>query len=125
MDIEGISAVTLAVHDMARAVVFYRALGFDRHSGGEGAAFTSLRAGRCFLNLIAQPPERRWSWWGRVIFHVADVDAVHQRAVAAGLRPEGEPRDAPWGERYFHVTDPDGHQLSFARPLRTGRPGPA
>jgi uncharacterized glyoxalase superfamily protein PhnB len=27
------------------------------------------------------------------------------------------PSDAPWGERYFHVTDPDGHELSFARPL--------
>jgi hypothetical protein len=23
-----------------------------------------------------------------------------------------------WGERYFHLTDPDGHALSFARPLR-------
>ncbi|MEC8370717.1 MAG: VOC family protein, partial [Pseudomonadota bacterium] len=21
------------------------------------------------------------------------------------------------GERYFHITDPDGHELSFARPL--------
>jgi uncharacterized glyoxalase superfamily protein PhnB len=28
-----------------------------------------------------------------------------------------EPADAPWGERYFHVRDPDGHELSFARPL--------
>ena len=27
------------------------------------------------------------------------------------------PRDAEWGERYFHLTDPDGHELSFARPL--------
>ena len=27
------------------------------------------------------------------------------------------PADAPWGERYFHVLDPDGHELSFARLL--------
>ena len=27
------------------------------------------------------------------------------------------PRDAEWGERYFHILDPDGHELSFARPL--------
>ncbi|MGH8701888.1 MAG: VOC family protein, partial [Burkholderiales bacterium] len=27
------------------------------------------------------------------------------------------PADAPWGERYFHISDPDGHELSFARPL--------
>jgi len=115
--IEGISAVTLATHDMARAVRFYIDLGFALRYGGEGAPFTSLSAGRGYLNLVAQPPERGWSWWGRVIFYVTDVDAVYARALALGLRPEAPPRDAPWGERYFHLTDPDGHQLSFARPL--------
>ena len=30
---------------------------------------------------------------------------------------EGEPVDAKWGERYFHVLDPDGYRLSFATPL--------
>ena len=28
-----------------------------------------------------------------------------------------EPDPDEWGERYFHLTDPDGHQLSFAKPL--------
>jgi catechol 2,3-dioxygenase-like lactoylglutathione lyase family enzyme len=37
-----ISAVTLATRDMARAVRFYRALGFDLASGGETAGFTSF-----------------------------------------------------------------------------------
>jgi catechol 2,3-dioxygenase-like lactoylglutathione lyase family enzyme len=115
--IEGISAVTLATHDMARAVRFYQALGFALCHGGASASFSSLHAGTGFLNLIAQPDGRSWSWWGRVIFHVAGVDALYQRAVAAGLHPEAPPRDAPWGERYFHLTDPDGHELSFARPL--------
>jgi len=32
------------------------------------------------------------------------------------LNPES-PRDASWGERYFHMPDPDGHELSFARPI--------
>src|ERR1700737_4496053 len=27
------------------------------------------------------------------------------------------PHDAEWGERFFHLIDPDGHELSFARPL--------
>ena len=112
-----ISAVTLATHDMARAVRFYRALGLDLVSGGEAAAFTSFAVGDGHLNLIAAPPEARWGWWGRVIVHVDDVDALHARARAAGLAPEAPPRDAEWGERYFHLTDPDGHELSFARPL--------
>ena len=115
--IEAISAITLATHDMARAVLFYRSLGFETLYGGEAAAFTSFRAGAGYLNLVAQPDEKQWSWWGRVIFYVADVDAIHQRALAAGWRPSTSPRDAEWGERYFHLTDPDGHELSFARPL--------
>jgi catechol 2,3-dioxygenase-like lactoylglutathione lyase family enzyme len=117
--IEGIGAVTLATHDMARAVGFYRALGFEVVSGGEASSFTSLRAGRGHLNLAARPAEQRWCWWGRVIFHVADVDALHERARAAGCHPSTAPRDAEWGERFFHLTDPDGHELSFARPLRS------
>ena len=74
--------------------------------------------GSSYLNLIAQPAERRWSWWGRVIFYVADVDALYDRALVAGFQPATVPRDAEWGERFFHLIDPDGHELSFARPLR-------
>jgi catechol 2,3-dioxygenase-like lactoylglutathione lyase family enzyme len=119
--IESLSAVTLATHDMGRAVRFYEALGFERLYGGEEAGFTSYRAGGSYLNLIAQPRAREWRWWGRVIFYVTDVDALHGKVLAAGLRPEAPPRDAEWGERYFHLTDPDGHELSFARPLAAGR----
>ncbi len=115
--IESINAITLATHDMTRAVRFYTALGFEPVYGGEGAAFTSFRAGSGFLNLISQPVERQWMWWGRVIFHVSDVDALHARAVENGIQPDTMPRDAAWGERFFHLTDPDGHELSFARRL--------
>jgi hypothetical protein len=34
-----------------------------------------------------------------------------------GLNPEAAPRDAEWGERFFHLLDPDGRELSFAKPL--------
>ena len=115
--IESISAVTLATHDMARAVGFYRSLGFSIHYGGEAASFSSLIAGSSYLNLIAQPKDSQWSWWGRVIFYVSDVDALYEQAIGVGLKPQAAPEDAAWGERYFHVTDPDGHELSFARPL--------
>lgn len=121
--IECISAVTLATHDMRRAVRFYHLLGFELIRGGEEADFTSFRAGAGFLNLIAQPAGRHWSWWGRVIFYHSDVDALYARLVAAGCEPEAAPRDAEWGERYFHVTDPDGHELSFAWPS-SGPGGP-
>ena len=48
-----------------------------------------------------------------------DVDALYQTALKVGYLPSTTPRDAEWGERYFHLTDPDGHELSFARPLRS------
>jgi len=115
--ISSISAITLATHEMRRAVRFYRLLGFEMLYGGEDAGFTSFKAGGGFLNLIAQPAERHWSWWGRAIFYDPDVDALYARLIAAGCRPDTAPRDAEWGERFFHITDPDGHELSFAWPL--------
>ena len=115
--VEGISAVTLVSHDMARSVRFYRALGFTLRHGGEQASFTSLHAGPGYLKLIARPAGGPRSWWGRVIFYVSDVDAFYSRAVAMGLQPDTTPADAPWGERFFHLTDPDRHELNFARPL--------
>ena len=115
--IEGISAVTLGTHEMPRAVRFYRTLGFEVLDGGEDSSFTSFRAGTSYLNLITQPTERRWFWWGRVIFYVTDVDALYDRALAAGYQPATVSRDTEWGERFCHLVDPDGHELSFAQPL--------
>ncbi len=45
MTIHSISAITLATHDMARAVRFYRALGFELTHGGE-AGRVHPRCGR-------------------------------------------------------------------------------
>lgn len=115
-NIEALSAITLATRDMVRAVRFYEALGFPLKAGGANEAFTSFALGQSFLNLIAET-HGPINWWGRVIIHVSDVDGIYQKAVDAGLVPMFAPRDAPWGERYFHIVDPDGHELSFARAL--------
>jgi len=115
--IEAISAVTLATHDMARAVAFYAGLGFVLRYGGAASAFTSFHAGNGYINLMTLPRDQTWGAWGRFIVYVSDVDAMYDRALANGLYPEFAPRDAPWGERYFHIKDPDGHELSFARLL--------
>ena len=61
--IESVSAVTLATHNIPRAVAFYRMLGVEIVHGGDDATFASFRAGTSFLNLVAQPAERKWSWW--------------------------------------------------------------
>lgn len=115
--ITAISAVTLTVGDMPRAVSFYESLGFRIYYGGREASFTSFHAGDGYLNLQSDNFAGDATKWGRVIYHVDDVDAMYARCVSAGWSPQFAPRDADWGERYFHITDPDGHELSFAKPL--------
>ncbi len=130
--IRSINAVTLATTDMPRAVAFYGALGLRASYGDADAAFTILDIGADeHLNLALRPVSTASggatgagpAGWGRVIFHLSDiaaVDALYRHAIAAGLEPEGRPRDGEWGERYFHLRDPDGHELSFAARLPVG-----
>ena len=96
MTVQSISAVTLAVRDMAQAVDFYQnKVELDLLYGGGEASFTSFRVGEGYLNLILAS-DGGWTWWGRLIFYVDDVDALYRKLVAAGLTPDTTPRDAPW-----------------------------
>ena len=116
--IEKISAITFRVLNMKASVQFYRnVLGMKLLSGGEQASFSSLQANdseSAILNLEQGDTVQRW---GRLIFHVTDVDAFWTHLKESGLHPE-IPHDASWGERYFHMFDPDGHELSFAQLLQ-------
>lgn len=115
--IRSINAVTLRTGDMAACIAFYRALGMEITFGGLATRFTTLSAGDCHVNLSAALVVSAEPFPGRIVFHVDDVDALYERVRAAGYTPETAPEDAPWGERFFHIRDPSGHELSFARPL--------
>jgi catechol 2,3-dioxygenase-like lactoylglutathione lyase family enzyme len=118
MKIEKISAITLRVASMRTSVRFYRdVLGMEALYGGEDWQFSSLRAngaGDLILNL---EPGRVATPWGRLIFYVPDADEFSSYLKAKGFQAESA-RDGSWGERYFHMPDPDGHELSVARPIR-------
>ena len=117
MNVERISAVTLRVANMGASVRFYRdVLGLKVTYGGEKACFSSLRTNDGkdpILNLEQGEPATEW---GRLIFYLVDVDAFWTYLKERGFNPE-RPRDASWGERYFHMPDPDGYELSFAHPI--------
>ncbi len=66
--IDHISAVTLAVRDMAESVTFYQKLGLDVSYGGPDALFTTMRVGQSVINL-RQAPTSAGNPWGRVILH--------------------------------------------------------
>lgn len=125
MAVYRISAVTLRVKDMDRSCGFYsRIPGFNLAHGGAKERFSSFEVGegsKTYLNLeLAQENDKHD--FGRVIFHVDDVDEIYKHIrnesfLSAAAIIEGDPQDAPWGERFFHLRDPDGYQLSFAKPL--------
>ncbi|MFQ5663026.1 MAG: VOC family protein [Terriglobia bacterium] len=118
MTVERISAITIKVSDMGRSVHFYQdILGLKILYGGTKAHFSSFRtpgARDTILNLEQGSPVNHW---GRLIFYVDGVDQCWAYIKEKGFNPD-QPRDAEWGERYFHLHDPDGHELSFAQPLQ-------
>lgn len=137
MKVYKISAVTLSVRNMDKSCKFYsRIPGFKIVYGGtNGNYFTTFRIGedttaKAFLNLelrrssndatIPQLNNRRD--FGRMIFYTEDVDELYSHlksdaSISELATFENEPMDASWGERFFHLCDPDGYQLSFAMPI--------
>ena len=114
--IDHISAVTVAVFEMAESVAFYEKLGLDVSYGGPDAPFTTMRAGQSVIINLRQVPTRAGNPGNRIILRVRGVDALHRHFVEKGLRPTAT-RNAEWGERYFEVSDPQGVVISFAEVL--------
>jgi catechol 2,3-dioxygenase-like lactoylglutathione lyase family enzyme len=61
-------------------------------------------------------------YFGRIIFHTENVDRLysymkHNEYISKSIVFENEPTNASWGERFFHIREPNGYQLSFAQPL--------
>ena len=63
-----------------------------------------------------------WTVEGRGPFHptpdnlyvaTGELDAVYERAVAAGARVLSPIETRPWSERSFYCLDPDGNRLCF------------
>ena len=124
MKVSKISAVTLLVSDMKRSVEFYSKIpNFKIVYGGSEAQFTSFLiddAVKSYLNL--KLGKTHSTDFGRIIFYTDDVDDLFiymqdDKTVLALGKFESKPQDAIWGERFFHMLDPDGYKLSFATPL--------
>jgi catechol 2,3-dioxygenase-like lactoylglutathione lyase family enzyme len=109
MKVYKISAVTLLIKDMERSCNFYSKIpGFKLVYGGSPPdPFTSYEIGdntSVYLNLelfktSTNSLERETKDFGLIFF-------------------ENEPSNASWGERYFHIRDPDGYLLSFAKSIK-------
>ncbi len=58
----------------------------------------------------------------RVMVPVADADAHHAKAVAAGARILGEPTTYPFGERQYSALDVGGHRWTFSQSVADSDP---
>jgi PhnB protein len=59
-------------------------------------------------------PKNAGGTTGGVMLYVKDVDALFERAVAAGATPAMPLQDMFWGDRYGQVEDPFGHVWAVA-----------
>ena len=66
---------------------------------------------------LAAPRSMPAASGGLVVF-VSDVDAHYSRATSRGARTDSEPKDMPYGQREYGLTDPEGHRWWFASPLK-------
>jgi catechol 2,3-dioxygenase-like lactoylglutathione lyase family enzyme len=123
-----VDAVAVASRDLPRSVAFYNRLGFrfaplgadDRHVEAE-------RAGGARLMLDdAAMLESLWGAAPRPGNHAGfavrfatpgEVDAAVAAVKGAGDTVATEAFDAPWGQRYAVVRDPDGYAIDLFAPL--------
>ena len=127
MKVTKISAITLRISDMKKSVEFYSKIpNFKIVYGGSDSQFTSFLiddVSKSYLNLRINEVAAEATHWSRIIFYVDDVDELfdymkNDETISRLGNLESKPVDAAWGERFFHVLDPDGYKLSFATPIR-------
>jgi PhnB protein len=61
-----------------------------------------------------QSPQTLGGTTTTIFLYVKDIDAVYNKAVAAGAKSTMPPADMFWGDRYGKVADPFGHSWSLA-----------
>lgn len=120
-----ISMITLGVRDVAASVEFYeRGLGFPRRESPPEVAFFTLDGtwlGIYGRDALAEDAGVSAEGGGDASFALAhnvrseaEVDAVVERAVAAGATLVKAPRKVFWGGYSGYFADPDGHLWEIA-----------
>jgi catechol 2,3-dioxygenase-like lactoylglutathione lyase family enzyme len=121
-----IAAVAVSAADLSRAVAFYGLLGFrfpaleadTKHVEADGDVRLMIDEAAFLTDLHGEPPRPSNVAGFAVLFDSpAEVDAAASRVAAAGHSVVTEPYDAPWGQRYATVADPDGYRTDLFAPL--------
>jgi len=117
--------VILYVHDLDRAVAFYRdTLRLEHRFTRDGYAefatgqtkFGLLDRSRA-QDLLARPARRTGDPAGEVLFLVDDLRDEVARLKKAGVEILSGPEDRSWGHRTLHLLDPEGHVVELAQEI--------
>ncbi len=120
-----LDVVGIAVRDMAASLSFYRLLGLDIREVPEEEPHVEivLEGFRLGWDKVEVLREVYDGWVEDPVGHrielafrcdsPGDVDATYDRMVGHGYRGHKQPWDAPWGQRYAVIEDPDGNLISL------------
>jgi len=120
----GSASVSITVKDIQKSLVWYRdvlGLGVERAAERDGKpVFIALKAGDVRISLNQDDGAKGWERIKALGFSInisvtEDIDAIANRIKASGGTLDSEPVDAPWGARYFALTDPDGYKLGMLK----------
>ena len=112
----------IAVRDLGRTHAFYRdVLSFAGGPPTDGDVFLTMRRDSAMVHFTQTDDQTVLSATANhMCMHIwlSDLDAFYQEISAAlGTLPAGDvrpPFDQPYGQREFHVRDPDGFLIFFA-----------
>lgn len=131
-----LTVIELVVQDMRRSLDFYRELGLEipeaandqphveyELGGGLKLAWDTEETVRSFHGADWQAPGKGE---GRISLAFqaegpGGVDAAYRLLVGRGYESELAPFDAPWGQRYAVVRDPDGNGVDLFAALPGSR----
>lgn len=122
-----LDALGIIAADLDASLSFYRRLGLEFTAFGEGHHEATMASGfRLMIDNVATiesfssyeaPTGGRNVALAFGCEHPADVDAAFGVVTSAGAAVKTPPFDAPWGQRYATVLDPDGNPVDLYAPL--------
>lgn len=112
-------AASAFTRDIQQALAFYRdVLGFRKtFKNGDPVGFMILEKDRAELHL-SLVRDHKPSTTNIAHLMVDDVDALHDRLVAAGVRIIKSLSDKDYGLRAFVFADPDGNRIDVGQPIK-------
>ena len=121
--------IGIVARDIEASLQFYRLLDLDVPSPKEGAPYVEVittNGYRISWNALSMAKDLDPAWvepkghrmeLAFLCDSPAEVDATYAKIERAGYTGKTAPWDAPWGQRYAIVVDPDGNHVSLFAPL--------